>query len=112
MLGGYTKTKGELEDSVKALDSEKTVILRPGLIMGEREEPTNAAEGAFKAVVGMIGKVSPKAKDGLGQEVGVIAKAAVNAGLKAVNEGLKEKVWIMGQADIVRLGRTEWTDGS
>lgn len=38
----------------------------------------------------------------------VIAKAAVNAGLQCLNGEFKEAVWELGQADIVRLGRTEW----
>jgi hypothetical protein len=37
----------------------------------------------------------------------VIARAAVSAGLKA-SEGKGEKVWDVGQSEIVRLGRTEW----
>jgi len=107
MLGEYTKMKGELEESVKALDFEHTVILRPGLIMGNRSDP-RMMESAFQAVVGLIGKVSTQARDGMGQDASVIAKAAMSGGLKAINGELKEKVWVMGQADIVRLGRTEW----
>jgi len=34
----YIKMKGELEDSVKALDFDHTIILRPGLIAGDRVE--------------------------------------------------------------------------
>lgn len=38
----------------------------------------------------------------------VIARAAVNAGLKCLNGEVKEAVLELGQADIVRFGRTEW----
>jgi len=34
----YTRMKGELEDSVNALGFDHTIILRPGLIVGGREE--------------------------------------------------------------------------
>jgi hypothetical protein len=38
----------------------------------------------------------------------VIAKAAVKAGLECLSGGMKEKVNIIGQSDVIRLGRTEW----
>jgi hypothetical protein len=34
----------------------------------------------------------------------------VSAGLKALEGGDTPKVWALGQADIVRLGRKEWKD--
>jgi len=34
----YSKMKGELEDSVNALGFDHTIIVRPGLIVGGREE--------------------------------------------------------------------------
>jgi len=37
----------------------------------------------------------------------VIGKAAVSAGLKAL-EGTAPKVWEIGPAEIIKLGRTEW----
>lgn len=101
--------KGELEESVKALDNEHTIILRPGLIMGNRCEP-RIMESAFQAAVGLIGRFSTQAVDGMGQDASVIARAAVNGGLKAINGELKEKVRVMGQAGIVQFGRTEWVD--
>ena len=33
----YPKMKGELEDAVKALDFDHTVILRPGALLGQRQ---------------------------------------------------------------------------
>jgi hypothetical protein len=41
------------------------------------------------------------------QDSDVIARAAVSAGLKAL-EGDAPKVWEVGQSEIVKLGRTEW----
>lgn len=43
----YTRMKGELEDSVNALEFDHTVIIRPGLIVGGREE-SRPAEFAIR----------------------------------------------------------------
>lgn len=47
----YLRMKGELEDAVKDLDFEKTIILRPGPLLGERtREFKGQGEGLFRAV--------------------------------------------------------------
>jgi uncharacterized protein YbjT (DUF2867 family) len=101
----YPKMKGELEASVKALEFEHTVILRPGLIVGNREE-SRPAEFAVRKVAGFMGMLGNGFKDFWAQDSDVIAKAAVSAGLKALEGG--PKVWEVGQSEIVKLGRTEW----
>jgi uncharacterized protein YbjT (DUF2867 family) len=55
----YPKMKGELEESVKKLDFERTVILRPGLILGNREEsrPVEAVARKLAGLVGMLGNL-------------------------------------------------------
>jgi uncharacterized protein YbjT (DUF2867 family) len=104
---GYPKMKGELEDAVKALDFEKTVILRPGLIVGSRED-SRPSEAAVRHVARFLGGISGHwLTDGWAQDADVIAKAAVSGGLKAL-AGEGPKVWMLGQSEIVRLGRTEW----
>jgi len=102
----YSKMKSELEDSVKELGFEHTVILRPGLLLGERTE-SRFAEAVFRKVAGAIGSVSNVLKDSWAQDADVVAKAAVSAGLQAL-EGGKPKLWEIGQAEIIKLGRTEW----
>lgn len=42
------------------------------------------------------------------QDADAIAKAAVSAGTKALEGTAPEKVWILGQSDVVKFGRTEW----
>jgi len=107
---GYQKMKGEIEENIRALGFEHMIILRPGLIAGHREE-NRALEAAFRKVANIAGHInSTWLKDPWAQEADVIAKAAVNAGLKAVNGEAKEKVWILGGKDIIKLGRTEWKD--
>jgi uncharacterized protein YbjT (DUF2867 family) len=103
---GYPKMKGELEDSIKALNFEHTIIVRPGFIVGQRSA---TAEVVLRKVKGLMGAVGGnQATDFWAQDAEVIAKAAVGAGLAAVNGEQTEKIRVVGQGDIVRLGRTEW----
>ncbi|CDK24439.1 unnamed protein product [Kuraishia capsulata CBS 1993] len=46
----YPSTKGKLEDDIIALGFPKTVILRPGLLLGEREVSKGAAEDTARAI--------------------------------------------------------------
>ena len=103
----YPKMKGELEESVKALGFEHTVILRPGLIVGGREE-SRPAEAVARKIAGFAGMLGNVFKDSWAQDADIIAKAAVASGLQALEGQAPEKVWTVGQSDIVRLGRTEW----
>jgi hypothetical protein len=102
----YPKMKGELEEAVKALNFDQTVILRPGLIVGDRDE-SRPAEWVIRKIAGAAGMVANGLKDFWAQDKDVIAKAAISAGLKALNEEIP-KVWDISQSEIVKLGRTEW----
>jgi uncharacterized protein YbjT (DUF2867 family) len=103
---GYPKMKGELEEAVKALDFEHTVILRPGLLVGDRQE-SRPAEFVIRKIAGFAGALSNGLKDFWAQDDEVVGRAAVTAGLQAL-EGKGPKVSVVGQSDIVRMGRTEW----
>jgi len=102
----YSKMKGELEDDVKNLGFESTVIVRPGLIVGERGE-SRPLEFIVRKIAGLAGAAGNGLKDGWAQDADVIAKAAISAGLKALEDG-GPKVWAIEQSEIVKLGRTEW----
>lgn len=41
----YLRTKGEVEDALRALDFDRLDILRPGLLMGSRPGPARLGEG-------------------------------------------------------------------
>lgn len=100
----YSKMKGELEDKIRALGFKHTVILRPGLIVGNRSE-TRVGEAVFRHIAVGMGKISNALKDSWAQDADVIARAAVEAGLRCV-EGKKEAgVWEVVQKDIIQLGR-------
>lgn len=96
---GYPKMKGQLEDGVKALDFDHVIVLRPGLIVGERASyDSRAAEYVLRKTAELAGSVSNKAKDFWAQDAEVIARAAVRAGLDCVEGKEREKFRILGQA--------------
>ncbi|KAF2676159.1 NAD dependent epimerase/dehydratase family protein-like protein [Lentithecium fluviatile CBS 122367] len=100
---GYAQMKGELEEKVKDLGFKHTVILRPGLIMGERAE-SRPAEAALRGFAGLLKKVSPALTNFWGQDARIIGKAAVLAGVQCLEGKRESGIWMLGQADIVRLG--------
>jgi len=104
---GYVRMKGEIEDHVKDLGFEYTIILRPGLLVGQRED-TRVAEAIFRTIATGLGKLHRSLKDTWAQDADVIGRAAVSAALKAEKGEVKERVWVLEQADIIRLGATEW----
>ncbi len=105
----YSKMKNGVEDSIKELDFEHGIIVRPGVIMGKREQ-TRTAEGWFQSLVNGLGKLSPGARDALAQDADVIAKAAIHAAKLAEEGKAPSKYWAVERSDIIRLGRTEWKD--
>lgn len=107
----YMKMKGQLEDAVQALGFDHVVLVRPGMIVGQRTHGSAGyAESAIKNLANCAGSLSNRLKDPWAQDAETIAKAAVRAGLDCVEGKEKEKVRILNQSDIVRLGRTEWKD--
>ncbi|GAM82285.1 hypothetical protein ANO11243_002640 [Dothideomycetidae sp. 11243] len=107
----YSRMKGDTEAAVEALEGlAHVVILRPGLIVGtRRQEDSRPTEYVARCVANFMGKVLGNwGKDFWAQDAEVIARAAVSAGVRCAEGGVKERVWVLGQSDIVRLGRTEW----
>jgi uncharacterized protein YbjT (DUF2867 family) len=104
---GYTRMKGQIEEDIKALDFEQTVILQPGLITGKREE-SRPAEAVVKKIADSLGMINSHfLKDGWAQDADVIAKAAVSAGLKALNGEAPNKVWEINGRNIKRQAQNE-----
>ncbi|KAJ5669772.1 hypothetical protein N7462_010842 [Penicillium macrosclerotiorum] len=103
----YSRMKGEIEEDVKSLGFERTVILRPGLISGTREE-SRPLEAGIRFIAGWAGKVHSSLKDGWAQDADVIAEAAVKAGLKALEGDVpagSEKVWTLDGKNIITLAK-------
>ncbi|KAI9691019.1 MAG: Protein fmp52, mitochondrial [Bathelium mastoideum] len=109
----YMRMKGEIDAAVSAMGFENVVVLRPGLLVGDRKE-RRLAEGMLQKVAAGLGRIHEGwLKDTWAQDVDVIARAAVRAGELCVQGKKPEgvgKVWLVEQADIIRLGRTEWKD--
>jgi len=113
MLSGplpYAQMKRGVEDKIKELGFEQAIILRPGMIIGEREVAHQG--GALMAgFVGLMGKVLGQgARDFVGQDAEVIARAAVHAARIAEEGKAPEKYWVLEASDVVKLGRTEWKE--
>lgn len=103
----YPRMKGEMERDVRALGFERTIILRPGLIAGRREE-RRLFEGVVRGVADGLGKLLGNwAKDPWAQDKEVIARAAVRAGLMAERGEVADPVWVIGGREIIKLGREE-----
>ncbi|KAF2719231.1 hypothetical protein K431DRAFT_286963 [Polychaeton citri CBS 116435] len=106
----YTKMKGELEEAVKALEFDHTIILRPGLILGARET-LRPPEFVSQKIAGFMGAISGGLlKDSWAADADVIAKAAVRAGLDALEAKQKDKVRMVYHSEIMRLGKKEWQE--
>ena len=103
----YSKMKNGVEDAIRDLDFEHAIILKPGMILGEREE-SRAAEGLMQGLVRSIGKLSGAVADKVGQDAEVIARSGIRATQLAGEGKAPAKYWVVEAGDIVRLGRNEW----
>jgi len=96
---GYPKMKGQLEDEVQALGFDHVVLVRPGLIVGERaSHDSRAMEYVARRTAMFAGSVSNKLKDSWAQDAEVIARAAVRASIDCIEGKQKEKLRILAGA--------------
>ena len=99
--------KGEIEEEVKALGFPYTVIVKPGFLLGKREE-SRTAESMLQGVARSMGMISKGwLMDWWAQDVDVIGRAVVVAGMECVQGKKEEGVWELGQSEIVKLGKKE-----
>ncbi|KAI1498110.1 hypothetical protein F5X99DRAFT_394628 [Biscogniauxia marginata] len=103
----YSRMKQGVEDSIKELDFEQAIILRPGFLQGKREVG-RPAEGLVGSVFQGLGKISQGLKDTYTHDADVVARAAVSAALLAAEGKAPSKYWVLEGSDIARLGRDEW----
>jgi uncharacterized protein YbjT (DUF2867 family) len=59
----YSKMKVGVEEAIRGLGFEQAVILRPGMILGERETPKAPV---LEKVIGSLGRVSSWLQDSIG----------------------------------------------
>ncbi|KAK2736892.1 Protein fmp52, mitochondrial [Myotisia sp. PD_48] len=106
----YNKMKGEIEESIINLSFEKTIIVRPGMIAGQREVK-RPLEGVITGIGNLAGWINkPLLRDWWSQDASEIAKASVNAAMQALKDTDSSKVRYLSAADIIKLGRTEWEE--
>lgn len=106
----YVRMKGEIERDVLALNFPHTVILRPGLIGGRREE-SRPAEAAIRWIADVMGAVSGGLlKDFWAQDADVIGRAAVRAAFKAQRGEYPGKSTILHGKEIMELGKKPLTE--
>ena len=101
----YPRMKGELEEAVVALGFDRTVLVRPGMIMGDRrKEDIGAAEYAVRRLMELIGAVSGGVRDAMAQDADAIAAAAVEAGLRCLDGNAQEgRVWTIQGKEILEF---------
>lgn len=104
----FVRLKAEVEIAVKKLGFEHTVIVKPGLIVGDRRE-SRPIEAMFRGTAKFLGAISGGIlKDAWAQDADVIARAAVRAGLEASKAKVSElNIWEVEQKEILSLGRSE-----
>ena len=109
-MSPYLKLKAEIEEAVKELGFPHTVLMRPGLLVGDRKE-TRLTEAVLQIVAKGMGAISKgRLKDCWAQDVDVISKAAIAASIQCLESKREEGVWMINQSEIIRLGRNEWKE--
>ncbi|KAF3061396.1 Protein fmp52-2, mitochondrial [Daldinia childiae] len=103
----YSKMKVGVEDSIKSLAFDQAIILRPGLILGQREVEHTGGP-LLNTIVRGLGKITQGAQDFWGQDAEVIGRAAVRASVLAAEGKAPSKYWVLESSDILKLGRDEW----
>lgn len=100
----YGRMKNGAEDALFELDFPATIVLRPGMILGQREEH-RTIEGIGQAFLRGVGALSSGLKDTLGQDAEIIGRAAVKAAEIAERGEAPSKIWVLEAADIMKYGR-------
>ncbi|KAI2628743.1 NAD(P)-binding protein [Hypoxylon sp. NC1633] len=103
----YSQMKVGVEDSIKSLNFDQAIILRPGLIIGQREVEHSGGP-LLNTLARGLGKISQGVQDSFGQEAEVIGRAAVRASVLAAEGKAPSKYWVLEASDIVKYGRDEW----
>ncbi|TWU77783.1 hypothetical protein ED733_008711 [Metarhizium rileyi] len=98
--------KKGVENAVKELGFDHAIVLRPGMILGERET-SRTAEGIAQAAVRGLGKIHKEFQDALGQDADAIARAAIEAAHMASQDKAPQSFWVIEGHEILKLGRAE-----
>lgn len=78
----YSRMKAELDQAVKALNINHTVLIKPGLIVGPRRD-SRPPEAVARGLANFMGAISGGClKDFWAQDAEVIGRAAISAGIQ------------------------------
>ncbi|KAG5916223.1 hypothetical protein E4U42_007767 [Claviceps africana] len=110
-LSPYAKMKNGVEDAVRELGFDHAVIVKPGMILGEREQ-SRLVEGILQKVVRGLGRASAGLQNAVGQEAEVIARAAIRAAQLAEEGHAPDKYWVLEASEILKLGKAEFGAGA
>ena len=103
----YSRMKAGVEDAVRDQGFDHGIILRPGMILGHRQE-SRAGEGILQSLFRGLGSINKGLGDAFSHDAQVIGRAAVRAAQLAEEGKAPSKFWVLEGKDIVRLGRDEW----
>jgi dTDP-4-dehydrorhamnose reductase len=99
----YLKLKGEIEEDIIALGFDTTIILRPGVLLGERKEDKGFLNNVMVNVAGLY-KNTPLSKY-LGSPIH--GEEVANAGLILAQREHKDKVVIVSGNDLRAVAKTQ-----
>lgn len=75
--------------------------------MGTREDRRPFEFGARKVAAGLKALTGGLLSDGWAQEAPLIARAAINAAIDCATEKRQPGIWVLQQAEILKLGARE-----
>ena len=78
----YSKMKVGVEEAVKALDFDHAIVLRPGMIIGDRETPKSPF---LETLIGNLHRISPSFQDMIGTLVFYVCDVAAPAHARSNN---------------------------
>ena len=97
----YNRVKGEMEETLAALDYDSIVLARPSLLLGDREslgQPTRSGEVWAARLLGPLLPLVPAG-------VRPIAAPVVAAAMVAALDGAEPGTRVLSSADLQQLGR-------
>ncbi|KOS17276.1 Protein fmp-52 [Escovopsis weberi] len=100
----YSQMKRGVEDAIRDLGFDNTVVVRLMLILGEREQgrfSEGLAQGLARSLPGRLA-------DLWSHDAEIGARAAIRAAEIAGAGGAPSKHWVIEGSEIFRLGRDEW----
>ncbi|RYP17487.1 hypothetical protein DL767_010012 [Monosporascus sp. MG133] len=91
-----------VDDAIRDIGFEQTIIMRPGAILGKREVE-HPGGSLLNTAIRNLGRISQGWQDGLGQDANLVGRAAAHVAILAQQGRAPSKYWVVGQADVQGL---------